>query len=370
MMKEKRMEEKIEYLEDKFQKISIHFNLSKKEKEIKTLEKETNNPSFWDNPKNASDISQKVAELKDAVQNFKNLEKEIQDIKEISKIVEPETPEFKELEKNYNSLEKKIGRQENEIFLSGQYDRLPAILSIEAGAGGRDAEDWTNMLVRMYQKYCDIKGFKTKILSQSFGEGGGPEGRIGVKEISMEIKGNYAYGLLKNEQGIHRLVRISPFSSQSLRHTSFTKVEVLPEIPESDMTKIEIRPEDLRVETYRASGPGGQYVNKRESAVRIIHIPTGIRTSSQEERLQGLNKEKAMKVLAVKLLRLSQEKKEKEMEEVKGKDISASWGNQRRSYVLHPYKLCKDAQTKVETTNVEKVLNGEIEEFIQAEIKL
>lgn len=364
------IKEKIEYLENKFKEISAHFNLLEKEKEMENLEKEMNNPNFWDDQKNASHVSQKVAGLKNSVQNFVNLQKEIQDIKEISKIIEPGTQEFKELEKDYNSLEKKIKQQENEIFLSGQYDKLPAILSIESGAGGRDAEDWTNMLARMYKKYSDLKGFKIKTLSQSFGEGGGPEGRIGIKEISIEIKGNYVYGLLKNEQGIHRLVRISPFSSQSLRHTSFAKVEVLPEIPESDISKIEIKPEDLRIETYKASGPGGQYVNKRESAVRIIHIPTGIRVSSQEERLQGLNKEKAMKILKTKLLHFSEKEKEKEMEKVKGEKVSASWGNQRRSYILHPYKLCKDAQTKVETINVEKVLDGDIDEFIQAEIKL
>jgi len=364
------IKEKIEYLQDKFKEIDRHFDLSDQEKEIKKLEKEMNNPNFWDNQKNASDISQRVSELKDSVKEFKNLKEEIKDIEEISKIVEQETPEFKEIEKNCELLEKKIKQQENKVFLSGQYDRLPAILNIEAGAGGRDAEDWATMLLRMYQKYCDIKGFKTKMLSHSFGEGGGPEGRIGTKEASIEIKGNYAYGFLKNEQGIHRLVRISPFSSQSLRHTSFAKVEVLPEIPESDISKVEIKPEDLKIETYRASGPGGQYVNKRESAVRIIHVPTGIRASSQEERLQGLNKEKAMQILAAKLLRLSQEEKKKEIEKVKGEDISASWGNQRRSYVLHPYKLCKDAQTKIETTNVEKVLDGDIDEFVQAEIKL
>jgi len=366
----KEIKEKIEYLENKFKEISVHFNLLQKEKEIKTFEKEMNNPNFWDNQRNASDVSQKVAELKSSVEDFKNLKKEIQDIEEISKIVEQGTQEFKELEKSYSSLEKKIKQQENKIFLSGQYDRLPAILSIEAGAGGRDAEDWATMLLRMYKKYCDIKGFKIKTLSQSFGEGGGPEGRIGIKEASIEIKENYAYGFLKNEQGIHRLVRISPFSSQSLRHTSFAKVEVLPKIPESDMSKIEIKPEDLRIETYRASGPGGQHGNKRDSAVRITHIPTGLKASSQEERLQGLNKEKAMQVLKTKLLHLSEELKEKEIEKVRGEDISASWGNQRRSYVLHPYKLCKDAQTKVETTNVEKVLDGDIDEFIQAEIKL
>jgi len=366
----KEIKEKIEDLENKFEQISVRFNLSDKEKEIEVLEKDMEKLNFWDDQKNASNVSQKVAELKDLVKEFKDIEKEIQDIKEILKIVEQGTQEFKELERNCNSLEKRIKEQENKIFLSGKYDKLSAILSIEAGAGGRDAEDWATMLLRMYKKYCDIRKFKVKTLSQSFGEGGGPEGRIGIKDVSIEIKGSYVYGYLKNEQGIHRLVRISPFSSQSLRHTSFAKVEVLPKIPESDISEIEIKPEELRVETYRASGPGGQHVNKRESAVRIIHISTGLKASSQEERLQGLNKQKAMQVLKAKLLRFYQDKKDKEIEKVKGQDISASWGNQRRSYVLHPYKLCKDAQTKVEMTNVEKVLNGEIEEFIQAEIKL
>ena len=186
----------------------------------------------------------------------------------------------------------------------------------------------------------------------------------------MEIKGDYAYGFLKNEQGIHRLVRISPFSGQALRHTSFAKVEVLPEIPKTDISKIKIRPEDLKIETFRASGPGGQYVNKRESAVRIIHLPTGLKASSQKERLQGLNKEKAMQVLAAKLFRFLQKEKEEKIQKVKGKKVSAAWGNQRRSYILHPYKLCKDLQTGLETSDVEAVLDGDLGQFIEAEIRL
>ncbi|OIP77229.1 peptide chain release factor 2 [bacterium (Candidatus Gribaldobacteria) CG_4_9_14_3_um_filter_36_15] len=361
---------KIENLEAQFLDLSDHFDLNKKKKEIKALKEQTNKPDFWQDQKKAAEISQRIALLETDIKNLEDLKKEIQDLKEISKFVEENSREFKELEKNYKGLREKIKEEEKKVFLSGHYDKLPAILTIQAGAGGRDAEDWAVMLLRMYRKYCQLQELKTKILARNFGEGGGPEGRIGIKEVSMEIKGNYTYGFLKNEQGIHRLVRISPFSAQALRHTSFAKVEVLPEIPESDISKIKIKPEDLKIETFGASGPGGQYVNKRESAVRITHLPTGLKASSQEERLQGLNRKKAMQILAAKLFRLSQQEKEKEIQKVKGKKISASWGNQRRSYILHPYKLCKDIQTGVETTNVEAVLDGNLDKFIQAEIKL
>ena len=303
----KEIQEKIEDLEIRFQDLNARLNLDEKKKEIKKLKEQADKPDFWQNQKKAAEISQKIALLESDVENLKNLGKEIQDIKEISNLIEEESKESKELEKNYKVLKDKIKKGEEKVFLSGSYDKLSAILTIQAGAGGRDAEDWVAMLLRMYQKYCDLQGLKTKILYQNFGEGGGPEGRIGIKEVSMEIKGSYVYGFLKNEQGIHRLVRISPFSAQALRHTSFAKVEVLPEIPESDISKIEIKSEDLRVETFRASGPGGQHVNKRESAVRIIHLPTGLKASSQEERLQGLNRKKAMQILVAKLLRLSQQ---------------------------------------------------------------
>ncbi len=366
----KEIQEKIKDLEMRFKDLNARFDLDEKMKEIGDLKKKADKSDFWQDQKKASEISQKIALLESNIENLRNLGKEIEDLKEISKLVKEESEEFKELEKNYKVLEEKIKKGEERVFLSGPYDKLSAIITIQAGAGGRDAEDWVAMLLRMYQKYCDIQGLKTKILYQNFGEGGGPEGRIGIKEVSTKIKGNYVYGLLKNEQGIHRLVRISPFSAQALRHTSFAKVEVLPEIPESDMSKIEIKSEDLRVETFRASGPGGQHVNKRDSAVRIIHLPTGLKASSQEERLQGLNRKKAMQVLMTKLLRLSQQEKEKEIKKVKGEKISASWGNQRRSYVLHPYKLCKDIQTGVETSNVEAVLDGDLDKFIQAEVKI
>ncbi|MBR9683043.1 PCRF domain-containing protein, partial [Candidatus Woesearchaeota archaeon] len=264
---------------------------------------------------------------------------------------------------------KKLKSSETQIFLSGKYDRGNAILSIYSGAGGQDAQDWATMLQRMYEKYSVFRRFQVKVLHQSFGEGGGPEGRIGIKSVTLEIKGSYAFGFLKKETGVHRLVRLSPFSSKSLRHTSFALVEVLPNILKTE-EEIKIKPEDLDIETFKASGPGGQHVNKRETAIRITHLKTGITASCQSERLQGTNKDKAMKILVAKLYRLKEEEAQKKLKEIKGSVVSASWGNQIRSYVLHPYKLVKDLRTKVEASNVEKVLDGELDQFIEAEIKL
>jgi len=280
-------------------------------------------------------------------------------------------------EEKIKEFEKKLKQKELQVFLSGKYDKGNAILSIFSGAGGQDAQDWATLLLRMYERYCQIKGFKTKILHQSFGEPGGPESRIGIKSVSIEIKGSYAYGFLKKETGVHRLVRISPFSAQSLRHTSFALVEVLPEISEADEAEIKIKPDDLKVDFYRASGPGGQYVNKRETAVRITHLPTGIVVACQSERLQGDNRKKVMQVLASKLYQLQEGERKKEISKIKvatgraspagrGEKISASWGNQIRSYVFHPYKLVKDLRTGVETSNPEKVLDGDLDEFITA----
>jgi len=242
-------------------------------------------------------------------------------------------------------------------------------MEIFSGAGGIDAQDWATMLLRMFERYCERKTFQVKVIHQSFGEGGGPEGRIGTKSATLEIKGSYAYGFLKNESGVHRLVRQSPFSAKKLRHTSFVLVEVLPEVGRKEQEEIKIKPEDLRLDTFRSSGPGGQYVNKRESAVRITHLPTGTTVSSQSERLQGLNKDKAMKVLYAKLYQLKEAERKKELKEIKGKTVSASWGNQIRSYVLHPYKLVKDLRTGVETSDVEEVLDGDLDKFIEKEIR-
>ena len=331
------------------------FDLAQKREKVSQLEKETQKSDFWKDREKAIKISQELKELKEEIGELDELKKELSSLKE-----EDQVKEF----------EKKLKEKEFQIFLSGKHDKNNALLSIFSGAGGQDAQDWATMLLRMYERYCQRKGFKTTILHQSFGESGGPEGRIGTKSVTLEIKGNLAYGFLKKETGVHRLVRISPFSPKSLRHTSFVLVEVLPEIEEAKEKEIQIRPEDLKIEFYRASGPGGQYVNKRETSVRITHLPAGIVVTCQSERLQGDNRKKAMKILTAKLYQLEKEKTEKELKKIRGEKISASWGNQIRSYVLHPYKMVKDLRTNVETSNTEEVLDGNLDQFTEAEIKL
>jgi len=329
------------------------FDIGKKRERIKELEKEIQRPDLWQDKEKAINISQELSELSKEINEFEGLKKELAELKE------GQVEEF----------EKKLKEKEFQVFLSGKYDKGNAILSITSGAGGQDAQDWATILLRMYERYCQRKGYKSEVLHQSFGEGGGPEGRIGTKSVTLEIKGVSAFGFLKKETGVHRLVRISPFSPKSLRHTSFALVEVLPEIPKVE-SEIQIRPEELKIDYYRASGPGGQYVNKRETAVRITHLPTGIVVSCQSERLQGMNRGKALKILMAKLHQLKTERAEKELKEIKGGIISASWGNQIRSYVLHPYKMVKDLRTGIETSDVEGVLDGNLNQFIEAEIKI
>jgi len=363
------IEEKIEKLDKAFSQLVSRFRIERKKKELKFLEEKAQKPDFWQKEKKAGEIQQRIAFLKEKIEKLRFLKKEIKDLKEISPFIKEGSKEEEEIKGKINEVAFEIKKESREIFLSGKYDSSSSILSIQAGAGGRDAEDWAAMLLRMYQRFCERKGWKFKILDQHFGEGGGPEGRIGIKEISMEIKGKFSYGILKKETGVHRLVRISPFSAKGLRHTSFAKVEVLPEIKEAE-TELKIKPEDLKIETFRASGPGGQYVNRRESAVRVIHLPTGLRASSQVERLQGQNRKIAMQVLTAKLVALREKEKEKEIEKIKGKKVSAEFGNQIRSYIFQPYKLVKDHRTGVETSNVEEVLDGNLDPFIEAEIKM
>ena len=298
------------------------------------------------------------------------MKQKLTELKELSSLAEEDEKLEKEIKEKEQDLEQEIRQQELKTFLSGKYDKGNAILSIYSGAGGADAQDWAAMLLRMYQRYCERKGFKIKILHQSFGEPGGPEGRIGLKTATIEIKGKTAYGYLKNENGVHRLVRISPFSSQRLRHTSFALIEVLPELPDIDEKELQIKPEDLKIDTFRASGPGGQYVNKRESAIRITHIPTKITVACQSERLQGMNRQKAIKMLSSKLYQLKEKEQKIKAAQIKGSSVSIEWGSQIRSYVLHPYKLVKDHRTGVEISNAEAILDGELDELIEAEIKL
>jgi len=314
-------------------------------------------PDFWQDTEKASKVQQKISEIKEEIGSLEVIKKDLEDLK----ILQDEGLRVE--------LEKKIDKQEFKIFLSGKYDKGNAILEIFSGAGGQDSQDWATILLRMYEKYCVKKGFKAVVLHQQFGEGGGPEGRVGTKSVTVEINGNYAYGFLKKESGVHRLVRISPFNAQKLRQTSFALVNVLPELKNDD-AEIDIKPDDLKVDTYKASGPGGQYVNKTESAIRITHIPTGLVVASQTERLQGKNKENAMKILRAKLYQLKDDAHAKKLKEIKGDSISASWGNQIRSYVLHPYKMVKDLRTQYETSDTEGVLDGELDDFIEAELKI
>ncbi len=349
------------------------FDLEKKKERLKELEAEVSRPDFWGFPEQAAAISGEYAAVKKIVQDFDDLETEAELIAESG------------TEKDLEELEKKIREKESLVFLSGKYDHLNAILTIHSGAGGFDAQDWGAMLLRMYERWSEKKGFKVSVLNESFGDGSGPEGRAGIKEASILIKGSAAYGLLKKESGVHRLVRISPFSAKQLRHTSFALVEVLPEMPKHHLKDLVLKPEDLKFEFFGASGPGGQYVNKRESAVRVIHVPTGVSATCQVERLQGQNKERAIELLKMKLFHLMEEHQQKELSALKaasaqrgaslaplerGERVSPSWGNQIRSYVLDPYKMVKDLRTDMETSDPQKVLDGGLDEFIEAELKL
>ena len=331
------------------------------------MQKELEKKEVWQDFEKQKEILKKIDDLKELVQKWENIEKEIKDLEEFYEIAKEDPSYDKEISKRIESLEEKLKEEEIKIFLSSPYDKLDAILEIRAGAGGKDAQDWATLLSRMYQRFCEKKGFRVKILNQSFGEPG-PEGRIGTKEISMLVKGRYAYGILKGEKGAHRLVRISPFSAQKLRHTSFASVDVIPVLPREER-KIEIKPEDLKIETFRASGPGGQYVNRRETAVRITHIPTSIVVTCQSERSQAQNKELAMQMLLSKLAERQKEEERKKIEKIKGEKVAPSWGNQIRSYVFHPYKLVKDHRTGVEERQVEEVLDGELDKFVEVEIK-
>ncbi len=314
---------------------------------------------MWNRETDVAVVKQKrLSHLKQEIDKIEEFKSRIKEIEEFHK--EGDEDLTSDIENEVKELKEEIRKEWFRVSLSGKFDKNDAVLEIFSGAGGRDAEDFTSMLLRMYLRYGERKGFKTKVMSASYGEAGGPDGRVGIKAVSIEVKGGYAFGFLKKEGGTHRLVRKSPFSSTGTRHTSFAQVEVFPIISHNE-SQVEVKEDDLRIDTYRASGPGGQYVNTRESAIRITHIPTGIVVTSQNERIQGENKRVAMKILKSKLQRIKEEKERKETEKAKEEDFGSSWGTQIRNYVLHPYKLVKDLRTEVETSNVEEVLDGNLD---------
>ena len=332
------------------------------EAKIKELEKEASRPDIWEHPEKAAALNQEISELKGEVELWNKMRSEIDELIEFSKLSEIDAALQKEVSERYVVLLRQFKKEELRLFLGGKYDRNNAIISVYSGVGGRDAEDWAAMLFRMYGRYAEQKGFKAVVAHEHFGAEGG------LKNATMLINGKYAYGYLKGEAGVHRLVRISPFSAQKLRHTSFALIEVMPEIAEGE--EIEIKPEEIKIEFFRSSGPGGQNVNKRETAVRIIHLPTNISAACQSERSQQGNRERAMRLLYSKIHQYRAKMKEEEKASLRGEKISIEWGRQIRSYVLHPYKMVKDHRTDYETSQVDKVLEGELDEIIEAELKL
>lgn len=308
--------------------------------------------------------------FRDTVERWHTLTQEIQELKTIYEISKNDHGVLQEIEKEFPAFEKKFSALEREMYLSGKYDAGSAALTITAGAGGQDAEDWAGMLSEMYAGYAHKKNWNIQALDEAFGDVQAKAGRKPIKHVTFEIEGPYAYGLLKKETGVHRLVRISPFSAKKLRHTSFAAVEVLPDIHEVDEKAVELKPEELRVETARSSGPGGQNVNKRETAVRIVHIPTNISAACQSERSQSQNREKAMKLLRAKLFHEMQKQHAEEIQHLRGEKMKIEWASQIRSYVLHPYKLVKDHRTEYESHDPDEVLSGDVGGFIEAELQL
>ncbi|MBI2463083.1 MAG: peptide chain release factor 2 [Candidatus Spechtbacteria bacterium] len=338
------------------------FDLPEKQFKISELEKETAKKDFWDNPSKAAAISQELSDLKEEQKFWDGIQSDIAYMKEIASLSDVGDAMLVELENKIVEFEKKLAVLELKLFLSGSYDKNDCYVTIWSGAGGVDAQDWASMLLRMYTRYCERQGFLIKILDEHRGE------EAGIKRVTFQVDGKYAYGYLQNEAGVHRLVRISPFSAQKLRHTSFAMVEVMPRVAEVSK-EIEVKPQDVEMEAYRSSGPGGQNVNKVSTAVRLKHIPSGITVAVQSERSQADNRNKALEILKEKLYLQKVMEQQKEMKELRGELKEAEWGSQIRSYVLHPYQMVKDHRSGLETTRIQDVLDGNLQEFIEAGLR-
>ncbi|MGC8837143.1 MAG: peptide chain release factor 2 [Anaerolineae bacterium] len=353
------LRERLLDLEARIQELEVRLDLAAKREEAARLETQAGDPAFWSDPEAARELMQRLAALKEELEWWDSLHRKVQETTELLDLAEEEDEALvRELAGEVSALERDLAQREFALLFSDPHDRDSAIFSIHAGAGGTEAQDWVAMLLRMYLRWAERKGFRTQILDSLDGE------EAGLKTVTVRVEGPYAYGHLKCEKGVHRLVRLSPFDAAHRRHTSFALVEVMPDL--EDDVEVEIDPKDLRIDVFRSSSAGGQNVQKNATAVRITHLPTGIVVSCQNERSQLQNKETALRILRARLYEMEQEKRRAELARLRGEHVEAGWGNQIRSYVLHPYQMVKDLRTGYETSNTEAVLDGEIDAFIEA----
>lgn len=338
----------------------MHFDLDGLKSKLKELEDKQNEPEFWQDIAKAQIVNKEAKQIENKINKYKKLYSDVEDVEvmiELSIEADDES-EAADIQSEIKRLTDAVGKLRLDTLLRGKFDANNAIITLHAGAGGTEAQDWASMLYRMYTRYAEQKGYSIKVIDLLDGD------EAGIKSVTFMIEGENAYGYLKSEKGVHRLVRISPFDSQSRRHTSFASVEVMPEIENDE--DIVIRPEDLRVDTYRSGGAGGQHVNKTDSAVRMTHIPTGIVAQCQNERSQIQNREQCMKMLKSKLIELQEREQLQKLQDMKGELKKIEWGSQIRSYVFCPYTLAKDHRTGVENSNIQAVMDGDIEDFIDA----